>query len=93
MTDEEVLALVERYEMDSGITYELSAQELQVLLAEVGEMEPVIDAINVLNGASVEQRAADIGCNPEDFHTYNESETVSMEDLIAASEIAWKYGV
>ena len=93
MTDEEVKTLVARYEMDAGITYDLSAQELQVLLAEVGEMEPVIDAINVLNGASVEQRAADIGCDPEDFHTYNESETVSMEDLIAASEIAWKYGV
>ena len=67
MTDEEVKALVERYEMDSGITYELSAQELQVLLTEVGEMEPIIDAINVLNGASIEQRAADIGCDPEDF--------------------------
>ena len=37
MTDEEVKTLVARYEMDAGITYDLSAQELQVLLAEVGE--------------------------------------------------------
>jgi hypothetical protein len=33
----------------------------------MGEMEPIIDAINVRNGASVEQRAQDIGCDPEDF--------------------------
>ena len=81
MTDEEVKALVERYEMDSGITYELSAQELQVLLAEVGEMEPIIDAINVLNGASVEQRAMDIGCRPEDFGEGDDDDWISVKDL------------
>ena len=70
MTDEEVKALVESYELDPGVTYSLSAEKLQVLLAEVGEMEPVIDAINVLNGAGVEQRARDIGCQPEDFRMW-----------------------
>jgi hypothetical protein len=67
MTDDEVKSLVQRYEMDSSIAYELTGEELLALLQEVGEMEPVIDAINVLNGASVEQRAQDIGCDPEDF--------------------------
>ena len=81
MTDEEVKALVKRYEMDSGITYELSAQELQVLLAEVGEMEPIIDAINVLNGASVEQRARDIGCRPEDFREGDDHDIISVKEL------------
>jgi hypothetical protein len=89
MTDEEVKALVERYEMDSGITYELSAQELQVLLAEVGEMEPVIDAINVLNGASVEQRAKDIGCNPEDFGEGEDDDWISVKDLKFWSSVPW----
>tara|TARA_Y100000310_G_scaffold308236_1_gene351133 strand:+ start:629 stop:859 length:231 start_codon:yes stop_codon:yes gene_type:complete len=60
--------LVQRYKQDPGIVYELGADELEILLATVGEMEPVIDAINVLNGASIEQRAADIGCSPEDFN-------------------------
>ena len=67
MSAEDIKALVERYESDSSITYELSDEELQVLLTEVGEMEPIIDAINVKCGASVEQRALDIGCDPEDF--------------------------
>jgi hypothetical protein len=67
VTDEEVKDLVARYEIDSCITYKLSGEELFALLNSVGEMEPIIDAINVLNGASVEQRAADIGCDVEDF--------------------------
>jgi hypothetical protein len=93
MTDEEVKTLVERYEMDSGITYELSAQELQVLLAEVGEMEPVIDAINVLNGASVEQRAADIGCDPSDFREWDDNEVVSVSELEYWAGMEWEPGV
>tara|TARA_Y100001963_G_scaffold121329_1_gene169806 strand:+ start:519 stop:746 length:228 start_codon:yes stop_codon:yes gene_type:complete len=64
---EEIKALVERYEMDSSIAYEVTADELDVLLNALGEMEPIVDAINVRAGASIEQRAADIGCDPEDF--------------------------
>lgn len=59
--------LVERYNRDSSIAYECTKEELEILLEELGEMEPVIDAINVMNGASVEQRARDIGCSPSDF--------------------------
>ena len=81
MTDEEVKTLVERYEMDSGITYELSAQELQVLLVEVGEMEPIIDAINVLSGVSIEQRAKDIGCRVDDFLEWDDADMVSVKNL------------
>jgi hypothetical protein len=93
MTTAEVNALVERYEMDPGIVYELTAQELQVLLSEVGEMEPVVDAINVLSGASVEQRARDIGCMPEDFIEQRGDELVSVKDLELWASTPWDYGV
>jgi hypothetical protein len=76
MTDKEVKALAERYEMDSGIAYSLTAEALQALLQEVGEMEPIIDAINVLNGASDEQRAMDIGCDPSDFKMPDDNEVI-----------------
>ena len=67
MSEEKKRALVERYEMDSSIAYDVTNDELDVLLNELGEMEPIVDAINVRAGASIEQRAADIGCDPEDF--------------------------
>jgi len=59
--------LTQRYEQDPGVVYEMTGPQLEVLLQELGELEPIIDAINVHNGASIEQRAADIGCDPEDF--------------------------
>ena len=59
--------LVENYKLDSSMVYGCTAEELQVLVAEMGELEPIIDAINVLSGASIEQRARDIGCSPSDF--------------------------
>ena len=67
MSDEEKRALIERYEMDSSIANDVTDDELDVLLQALGEMEPIVDAINVRIGASIEQRAADIGCDPEDF--------------------------
>ena len=81
MSDEEVKGLVERYHNDASIAYNLSPEELQILLAEVGEMEPIIDAINVLNGASIEQRAADIGCHPADFCEWDDDDIISVKDL------------
>jgi hypothetical protein len=59
--------LFERYKRDSSIAYECTGDQLELLLCEFGEMEPIIDAINVHNGASIEQRARDIGCSPDDF--------------------------
>ena len=85
--------LTQRYEQDPGIVYELTSDELQILLGVVGEMEPIIDAINVLNGASIEQRAKDIGCEPEDFDPYDsdDDEIVVVADLIEASKIpSWR---
>lgn len=76
MTDEEVRVLAEFYAMDSGIAYSLTGEALQALLQEVGEMEPIIDAINVLNGASDEQRAMDIGCSPRDFKMPDDDEVI-----------------
>ena len=67
MTEVEKMVLVENYNMDPSSAYELTSEQLYVLMAQVGEMEPIIDALNVLSGASVEQRARDIGCDPEDF--------------------------
>ena len=67
MTDEQRKELVERYNNDSSITYDLTYEELNVLLSEVGEMETIIDAINWKNGASTEERAKDSGCHSSDF--------------------------
>ena len=59
--------LIERYKMDSSTAYDCDEDQLQVLLGEFGEQEPIIDAMNVLSGASIEQRARDICVSPEDF--------------------------
>ena len=95
MTEVEKMVLVENYNMDSSIAYELTSEQLYVLMAQVGEMEPIIDALNVLSGASVEQRARDIGCQPEDFHEYwdNDDEIVAVEELEFAASTPWSYGV
>ena len=69
MTSKERQVLAERYLNDSSITYELTHEELNVLLEEFGELEPIIDAINAKNGASHEERAKDIGCHSSDFET------------------------
>ena len=53
--------------MDSSTAYDCDEDQLQVLLGEFGEQEPIIDAMNVLSGASIEQRARDICVSPEDF--------------------------
>jgi len=85
--------VVERYKTDSGYAYECTSEELDILLSEFGELEPIVDAINVLNGASVEQRAEDIGCSPEDFDTqHDDTHIVQVEELIEASKIPWRYG-
>jgi hypothetical protein len=95
MTEVEKMVLVENYNMDSSSAYELTSEQLYVLMAQVGEMEPIIDALNVLSGASVEQRARDIGCQPEDFHEYwdNDDEIIAVEELDLAASIPWSYGV
>ena len=85
--------LRERYLQDPSVAYELDRDELAALMSEVGEMEPIIDALNVLSGASVEQRARDIGCSPEDFHRYDDSTTVPVSDLVEASQSPWSWGV
>jgi hypothetical protein len=79
--------LFERYKMDSSIAYECSGEQLQMLIGEFGEMEPIIDAINVQSGASVEQRARDIGCSPEDF--WYESSCESDGDMIGGVVDLW----
>ena len=71
MTDEQRKELVDRYNNDSSITYSLTHEELNVLLEEVGEMETIIDAINAKNGASIEERARDIGCHSSDFDPWD----------------------
>jgi len=78
MTPAELLWLRTSYEQDSSFAYQCSSDELSHLLRIFGEMEPIIDAINVQNDATVEQRARDIGCSPEDFWY----ETVSDDEVI-----------
>jgi len=67
MTDEE---LKRAFEADSGLPYSLSDEDLQRLLALVGEYEPIIDAIMERGGQSYEARAEAIGCSPDYFYDY-----------------------
>ena len=67
MTHAEELYLKEMYNQDPSFTYVCSDDDLDRLLSLFGEMEPIIDAMNVRSGASIDQRARDIGCDPEDF--------------------------
>jgi len=56
-------------------------------------MEPIIDAMNVRSGASIEQRARDIGCRPDDFDSYDDDQIIAVEDLDFAASTPWSYGV
>jgi len=71
MTPAEELYLTTMYERDPSFVYECGPEDLQRLLNIFGEMEPIIDAINVLNGESDEVRAQSIGCSPEDFRLWD----------------------
>ena len=89
-SDLETYVVVERYKQDSSIAYELSDEDLDRLLNVMGELEPIIDAINVRNNASIEQRARDIGCSPEDFDTHeSDGDIVMVSDLEYAASIPW----
>jgi len=70
LTAVERYVICERYEQDSSYAYECSEENLQILLGHFGEMEPIIDAMNVSSGASLETRAQDIGCDVTDFPEY-----------------------
>ena len=85
--------LRERYLQDPSVVYDLDRDELEALMSEVGETEHVIDAINILDDASLEQRARDIGCSPDDFQRYDNSATVPVSDLVEASQSPWSWGV
>jgi hypothetical protein len=78
VTHAEELYLREMYEQDSSFAYACSNDDLDRLLVLFGEMEPIIDAMNVRSDASIEQRAMDIGCSPGDFWY----ETMSDDDVI-----------
>ena len=83
------------YSRDSSFAYECSGDDLERLLSIFGEMEPIIDAMNVLSGASIEQRAQDIGSSPDDFNVDGDDdhEIVAVSDLELAASIPWSYGV
>ena len=59
--------LVENYRLDSSMVYNCTAEELHVLRSELGELEPIIDALNVLDDATYDQRARDLGISVSDF--------------------------
>jgi hypothetical protein len=60
--------LVERFRRDPSSPYNMTMDELQTLLAEVGEQEPVVDAILRLGGAPDTERAAQLGVSVEDIN-------------------------
>jgi hypothetical protein len=59
--------MIELYESDPSIAYDLNPDEQQTLLALVGEDEVVIDAILKNSGASKKARAEAIGVQESDF--------------------------
>lgn len=81
--------VIELYKLDSSTAYECNDEELQVLIGEFGEMEPIIDAMNVLAGVSIEQRARDIGCSPQDFPEYWDEDTDSPIEFV--DEVSWGF--
>jgi|LWDU01.1.fsa_nt_gi hypothetical protein len=89
----EKYVLRERYLHDPSVAYELDRDELAALMSEVGETEHVIDAINVLDDAMLEQRARDIACWNRAFDRYDDSTTVPVSDLVEASQSPWSWGV
>ena len=89
MTAAEELYLRESYNQDSSFAYSCSDDDLDRLLCLFGEMEPIIDAMNVRSGASVEQRARDIGCLPGDFR-YADADGDDLIEVV--EEITWPDG-
>jgi hypothetical protein len=83
MTPAQELHLKTMYEQDSSFAYECSSDELNFLIGVFGEMEPIIDAMNVSCDASIEQRARDIGCHPDDFRWESEAEVRWMNQVIS----------
>lgn len=67
MPERDTDELVRLYRTDPGTPYDMTKGELQRLLAEVGEEEPVIDAILKLGGASSAERAEWLGVTTEDI--------------------------
>ena len=60
--------IVERYKIDNGYAYECGDDELDILLHEMGELDPIVDAINERGGLSIDQLSVNIGCEKEDYH-------------------------
>lgn len=56
-----------RYMADPSAAYDATKDELEVLLAEFGEQDPIVDAIMIADGATDEARAAAIGCDVVDL--------------------------
>ena len=60
--------LLDLYERDPGVTYDLTQDELLTLLGLVGEEDSVVDAILKNSGASKRERAEQLGLSEEDFN-------------------------
>lgn len=67
MPERDTEELVRLYRMDPGTPYDMTNDELQRLLAEVGEEDAVVDAILKLGGASSAERAENLGVSVEDI--------------------------
>jgi hypothetical protein len=59
--------LLDIYEGDPGVTYDLTQDELLTLLGLVGEEDSVVDAILKNSGASKRERAEQLGLSEADF--------------------------
>jgi hypothetical protein len=65
--------LVHRFNIDPGSVYDMTQDELQYLIGEVGEMEHILDAMVKLGASSMTEeqllyaRAEAIGCSVQDI--------------------------
>lgn len=60
-------ALLARLERDSSACYNFSLDEIRAVIGEIGETEPLIDALLAAEGQSIEARAEAIGVRVSDF--------------------------
>ena len=60
-------ALLARLESDSSACYNFSLDEIRAVMDEIGETEPLIDALLAAEGQSIEARAEAIGVRVSDF--------------------------
>lgn len=62
--------LVTRYRRDPSAAYDMSADEIHVVMGVVGEEECIVDALLVVTGGTDADRASALGMDLEEWRSY-----------------------